>query len=198
VTEPDGPIFQKLNLTAKRPYTPRVYAGRILWKYFGAPMFRFSLPRAFRYRRWILRRFGAKLARNTYIYPSVDIFHPWWFTVGDHSTIGHEVVIYNLGPVSIGNHTVISQGAYVCAGTHDYTQPNLPLQRPPVNIGNGVWIAAQAFIGPGVTVGDNSVIAARAVVVKDVPSGVVVGGNPAKVIKPRLMRPYSDAAASST
>jgi acetyltransferase-like isoleucine patch superfamily enzyme len=69
----------------------------------------------------------------------------------------------------------------------------MPLQKPAIRIGQGVWIAAQAFIGPGVTIGDNCVIAARAVVTKDVPSGMVAGGNPAKVIKPRLMRPDSDA-----
>jgi putative colanic acid biosynthesis acetyltransferase WcaF len=75
----------------------------------------------------------------------------------------------------------------VCAGTHDYTKPNLPLERPPIAIGSGVWIAAGAFIGPGVTVGDNTVVGARAVVMSDVEPGVVVAGNPAKVIKQRPM-----------
>ncbi|MEE9211386.1 MAG: hypothetical protein V3U29_01905, partial [Phycisphaeraceae bacterium] len=84
-------------------------------------------------------------------------------------------------------HSVVSQDAHLCAGTHDYTQPHLPLQRPPINIGNGVWVCADAFIGPGVTIGDNSVVAARAVVTKDVPPGVVVGGNPAQVITHRPM-----------
>jgi putative colanic acid biosynthesis acetyltransferase WcaF len=76
----------------------------------------------------------------------------------------------------------------VCAGTHDYTRATLPLQRPPITIGDGVWVAAGAFIGPGVTVGDNCVIAARAVVAKDVPAGVVAGGNPCRVIKQRPMQ----------
>src|SRR5204863_7653015 len=88
--------------------------------------------------------------------------------------------------VSIADHSVISQDAYLCAGTHDYTQPTLPLLRPPITIGHGVWIAAGAFIGPDVTIGDNSVVGARAVVMKDVPPGVVVAGNPARVIKQRL------------
>ena len=96
-------------------------------------------------------------------------------------------MIYNLGPVTVGAHTVISQGSYVCAGTHDFTRPELPLLRPPITIGAGVWIAAQAFIGPDVTVGDNSIVGARAVVTKDVPPGMIVAGNPARVIRPRPM-----------
>jgi putative colanic acid biosynthesis acetyltransferase WcaF len=91
----------------------------------------------------------------------------------------------------------VSQDAYICAGTHDYTRPNLPLLRPTITIGDGVWVAAQAFLGPGVTVGDNCVIAARAVVVKDVPPGVVAGGNPCKVIKPRPMG-QTDLATEAT
>jgi len=102
--------------------------------------------------------------------------------------ISDGATIYNLGPVTIGDHTVISQDVYVCAGTHDYTRSNLPLLRPPIAIGSGVWICAGAFIGPGVTISDNSIVGARAVVMKDVPPGVVVAGNPAKVVKARIMQ----------
>jgi putative colanic acid biosynthesis acetyltransferase WcaF len=87
--------------------------------------------------------------------------------------------------VTIGDHSVISQYAYICAGTHDYTQPMLPLLRPPITIGNGVWIAAGAFIGPNVIIGDNTVVGARAVVMSSVEASVVVAGNPARVIKQR-------------
>jgi acetyltransferase-like isoleucine patch superfamily enzyme len=98
------------------------------------------------------------------------------------------VTIYNLGPVKIGDHSVISQDAYLCAGTHDYTLPTLPLLRTPITIGHGVWIAAGAFIGPGVSIGDNSVIGARSVVMKDIPADVIAAGNPCRVIKPREMK----------
>jgi putative colanic acid biosynthesis acetyltransferase WcaF len=64
----------------------------------------------------------------------------------------------------------------------------LPLLKPPIKVGSGVWIAREAFIGPGVTVHDNAVVGARAVVMKDVPPATVVAGNPAQVVKERAMK----------
>lgn len=101
--------------------------------------------------------------------------------------LSERVEIYNLGEVAIGSHTVLSQDVYVCAGTHDYTRPDLPLIRSTISIGSGVWICAGAFIGPGVVVGDNAVVGARAVATKAVPAGTIAAGNPAKVVRERPM-----------
>ena len=128
---------------------------------------------------------SARIGKPLFIRPTCRVMHPWLLETGDWVQLGDDVVVYNLGPIRIGRHTTVSQGTYLCAGSHDYTQPDLPLTRPPVTLGSGVWVAAQAFIGPGVTVGDNSVVGARAVVTRDVPPGVVVAGNPGRVIKPR-------------
>ncbi|MEX0776996.1 MAG: hypothetical protein WD042_14925 [Phycisphaeraceae bacterium] len=117
---------------------------------------------------------------------STRIMHPWLLSMGDHSMLSENVTVYNLGAVTIGSHTVVSQDVYICAGTHDYTKSDLPLQRCPIGVGHGVWICAGAFIGPNVAIGDNAVVGARAVVVKNVPAGMVVAGNPARIIKPRL------------
>lgn len=187
---PDTPprrIFHTLDRTARYPYSRNEYIKRMLWNIVQATLFRYSLPRAFGFRRWLVRLFGAKIGEHSGMRPNVRIVHPWLLEMGEWSMLGHGVVIYNLGPVKIGDHSVLSQEVYVCAGTHDYTKPNLPLVRPTITIGDGVWVAAQAFVGPGVTIGDNCVIAARAVVVKDIPDGVVAGGNPCRVIKPRPM-----------
>ena len=119
--------------------------------------------------------------------PSAKVKHPWLLTLGDYATLSDGVVVYNLGPVSIGDHSVLSQDVYVCAGTHDYTRPDLPLLRPSITVGRGVWVCAAAFLGPGITVGDNVIVGARAVVMKDVPEGVIVAGNPARVVKQRPM-----------
>lgn len=180
------PVFQQLNLYQRNPYTRSEYARRFLWAAVERTLFRFSPPRAFRWRAALLRLLGATIANNTRINRTCSVVHPWLLEVGEWSSIGPRASVYNLGRITIGRHTSISQDVTLCAGTHDHRQPGLPLVRSPITIGDGAWVAAQAFVGPGVTVGRNAVVAARAVVVKDVPPDVVVGGNPARVIKRRL------------
>jgi putative colanic acid biosynthesis acetyltransferase WcaF len=179
------PIFQTLDRTAAYPYSTGEYLRRYAWLVIQATLYRLPLPRAYGWRRSWLRLFGARLGKAAAVHATTKILHPWLLEIGDWSNLSSGVVVYNLGPVKIGHHTVISQDAYLCAGTHDYTQPTLPLLREPITVGSGVWIAAKAFIGPGVTIGDNTVVGACAVVVKDVTSGVVVAGNPARVLKDR-------------
>lgn len=93
--------------------------------------------------------------------------------------MGFDVLLYNLGPLRIGNRTTISQRAHLCGGTHDHRDPTMPLIKSPITIGDDVWVCADAFVGPGVTLGDRSIVAARAVVVKNVVDESIVGGNPA-------------------
>jgi putative colanic acid biosynthesis acetyltransferase WcaF len=181
-------IFHTLDRTASYPYSRKEYIRRVLWNIVHATVFRHSPPRAFGWRRFLIRAFGGKIGTHSGMRSSVRVFHPWLFEMGDWGMLAHGVVIYNLGLVKIGEHSVLSQNVYVCAGTHDHSLPNLPLLRPPITIGDGVWVAAQAFIGPNVTIGDNSVIGACAVVTKDVPPGVIAAGNPCRVIKPRDMK----------
>ncbi|MBC7834670.1 MAG: colanic acid biosynthesis acetyltransferase WcaF [Phycisphaerales bacterium] len=191
VPQPQAPavvgVFQRLDTTAAFPYSLGEYARRFAWELVQKTLFRFSPRRAARWRCFLLRRFGARLGTNVNIKSSTVVRHPWLLTVGDHSCLAEGVEVYNLGPVTIGDHTVLSQDVYVCAGTHDYTRPDLPLIRPPITIGSGVWVCAGAFIGPGVTVGDNSVVGARAVVSRSIPAGKVAAGNPAVVLKDRRM-----------
>jgi putative colanic acid biosynthesis acetyltransferase WcaF len=178
-------VFQQLDKVNPRPYTAREYAIRFAWQITAMLFFRTSPTRFFGWRRFLLRLFGANLQNTSIVRKTCSIMHPWLLTMGEFSTIGDRVSVYNLGPISIGNHTAVSQDAELCAGSHDYTKPNLPLTRPPITIGSGVWVCAGAFIGPGVTVGDNSIVGARSVVMKDVPPGVIVAGNPAVVVKQR-------------
>ncbi len=182
-----GEIFQRLDLCVGYPYTVQEYAKRSAWEWVHRLCVRTSPNRAYGWRRFWLKRFGAQMGQSSAIRPNTRVLHPWLLEMGDMSILSDGVTVYNLGQVTIGRHTVVSQDVYLCAGTHDHTRPELPLKREPITIGHGVWICAGAFIGPGVSIGDNSVVGARAVVTKDVPPGVVVGGNPAKVIKPREM-----------
>jgi putative colanic acid biosynthesis acetyltransferase WcaF len=178
--------FQRLDQCARHPYTVREYAQRFAWNLVNVTLFRWTPKRAWRFRNWLLALFGAQLGNLSSVGRKVKILHPWLLTVGERTAVADDVTVYNVGHVTIGDHTVISHRAYLCSGSHDYRKPDLPLLRLPIHIGNGVWVATQAFIGPGVTVHHNSVVGACAVVSKDVPEAVVVAGNPARIIGPRL------------
>ena len=181
------------NRTATK-YSRKEMTLRILWG-IGKWLFRLSPRPCFGWRRFVLRCFGAKVGMHVNTYPSAKIYFPWNLTVGDWSAIGEDVLVYNLGPVTIGNRATISHRAHLCAGTHDYTQPDLPLLKPPIIIGDQAWICAEAFVGPGVNVGDGAVVGACAVVMKDIEPWTVVAGNPPRFIKRREIK--SDQAKPS-
>src|SRR5262245_14522493 len=130
-------VFQQLDKCAGFPYTMRDYVRRALWEIVEATAFRWSPRRARGWRRFWLRLFGARVASTSHTRPSTRIMHPWLLTLGEYTTLSDGVVIYNLGPVSVGDHSVLSQDVYVCAGTHDYTRPDLPLMRPSITVGRG-------------------------------------------------------------
>lgn len=185
-------VFQQLDRNESFPYRKSEYLRRFAWLAVQATLYRFSPNRLPGWRRWLLRLFGAKIANRAAVNGKTHIMHPWLLEIGEWSCLAGGVSVYNLGPIKIGAHTVISQDAYLCAGTHDYTNPAMPLVRPPINIGSGVWICAGAFIGPDVTIGDNCVIAAKAVVTKDIPAGMIAGGNPCRVIKKREQQKFQE------
>lgn len=108
---------------------------------------------------------------------------PWNLRIAEHVVIGSRGNLYALAPITIESNVLISQGVHLCAGSHDYRQPNFPIAHAPITITSGTWIAAEAFIGPGVNIGPGSVVGARAVVMRDMPGFSVVAGNPARVIK---------------
>lgn len=115
---------------------------------------------------------------------------PWNLEIGSWSSIGKYAFIYNLGKISIGDKVTVSHRAHLCAGTHDYNDPTLPLRKPPIIICDQAWVCADAFIGPGVVVGEGCVVGARAVVTKDTSPWTVVAGNPAIFIKDRRIASF--------
>jgi putative colanic acid biosynthesis acetyltransferase WcaF len=188
-TDPSPPIFQTLDRCEPFPYSTSEYLRRVSWQIVQATLYRLPIPRGYAWRRFLLKCFGAKLAHRAGVHTTTRIMHPWLLEMGQWSMLGPGTTVYNLGKVTIGAHSVISQNVYLCAGTHDYTIPNLPLLRPEIRIGAGVWIAAGAFIGPGAIVGDNSVVGACSVVIGEIPHNVVAAGNPARILKPRKSPP---------
>lgn len=119
------------------------------------------------------------------IHPSVKIYAPWNLHIGEYSCIGPRVELYSKSLLTIGSQTVISQDSKIYTASHDISSLTLPLVLKPVVIGSHCWIAAGAFIGPGVHVHDYAVVGARSVVFKSVMSHEVVVGNPARAVKLR-------------
>ena len=169
---------------AAAKYSRKELFLRVLWGFWKLA-FRLTPRPCFALRRSLLRLFGAKVGVNVNIYPSALIYYPWNLEIGDNSSIGEWALVYNLGPVRIGARSTISQRVHLCAGTHDYTDPSMPLIKPPIEIGDEVWVCADAFVGPNVSIEARAIVAAASVVVKDVPSTTIVGGNPASKIKKR-------------
>src|SRR6476659_5313625 len=131
--------------------------------------FRWWCPRGFRVT--LLRAFGADIGENVFIRHRVRVLWPWKLTVGDDALIGEDVWLLNLEPIRIGSDVCLSQGAFLCTGSHDFDSDDFDYDNGPITIADGVWIAAEALVLRGVTVGSGTVIGARAVVRKDVPAG---------------------------
>lgn len=158
--------------------------GRVAWG-LTRPLFTYSPRVIWPWRRLLLRLFGAKIGKQVRINPNVSIMMPWNLVIDDYAGIGDRVILYALGEIRVGARATISQGAHLCAGTHDYREVSLPLRKCKIVIEEGAWICADAFIGPDVVIGTHAVVGARAVVVKNVGSNKIVAGNPAKEIGSR-------------
>ena len=160
---------------------------RLIWGVVYTLFFRYS-PRPFHsYRAFILRCFGARVGKGVHVYPRVRIWAPWTLDLGDECGIANGVELYSQGRITIGYRAILSQGTYLCTGTHDYTTAGHPLYTKPIVIGDRVWVAADCFIHPGVTIGAGAVIGARSVVTRDMPPWMVCAGHPCTPLKERIM-----------
>jgi putative colanic acid biosynthesis acetyltransferase WcaF len=150
----------------------------------------FSLSPQFMYgwRNFLLRLFGCRLGEDVIIRQSVRITYPWKVTIGSRAQIGDHVELYSLGPITIGHDAVISQRSYICTGSHDHRSPAFDIYAQPIVIQDQVWLAADCFVYPGVTVGQGAVVAARSTVIDDVEPYSIYAGSPATRRGPRTMR----------
>ena len=103
----------------------------------------------------------------------------------DGATIADDVEVYSVAPVTIGERTTISQFSHLCAATHDFEHPHFPLMPKPISIGADCWVAADVFVGPGVSIGNRTVVGARSSVFRDLPPGIIAAGTPAREIRRR-------------
>jgi putative colanic acid biosynthesis acetyltransferase WcaF len=161
---------------------------RLLWSVVWLTCIRWTPGFLNPWRIFLLTCFGAKVSSRAAIAGSARIWLPSNLQIGDRSTLGPGVDCYNMAPITIGERTVISQRAFLCAGTHDIQDADFQLVARPITIGNDVWIAAEAFVAPGVAVGDGTVLGARACAFDNLSSWTVYRGNPAVAIRARKWR----------
>lgn len=153
----------------------------ITWLLFAA----WTPPPLHSWRRVLLVLFGARLAPNARIYGSARIWYPPNLEMGHNAVIGPHVEIYCQAKITLGDHAVVSQFAHLVCGTHDIDDPAFPLRTAPIRIGPHAWIAANAYVGPGVTIGEGAVLGACGVAFKDLPAWTVHAGNPARHLRDR-------------
>lgn len=174
----------------KNRHSLRSKVARGVWMIVWAVLFR-PTPRGRLFMPWrafLLRCFGAKLGRGANVLPSCRVWQPWRLTMGDHSCLSERVDCYNAAEIIIGAQAVVSQDAFLCTASHDIGSPIMELTTAPVVIGAQAWVCARAVVLPGVRVGEGAVVAAAAVVTKDVSPWAIVGGNPARVLGRRELR----------
>lgn len=171
-------------------YTKKEKLRRLLWNIFSYIFFRpFNLPIFKKWRTLMLKLWGAKIDKKSVIHASAKIWAPWNLEVGQQTCIGPHTIIYNPGKIILGNKVTISQYSYLCTATHNYESKLHTLYWKEIKINDYAWVAARAFVGPGVTIGEGAIVGATASVYKDVEAWTVVGGNPAKFIKKRVLKP---------
>jgi putative colanic acid biosynthesis acetyltransferase WcaF len=163
------------------------FVKRTLWYFtnvifFLNPGFPFRSPKPA-----LLRLFGAKVGKGVVIHPGVNIKFPWKLRIGDNSWIGQRVWLDNLDTLTIGSNVVISQGAMIIQGSHDYKKVDYPTYSKPVVLEDGSWVGAGAIVTLGVTMKSHSVLAVGSVATKDLEAYTIYQGNPAQPVRERVM-----------
>jgi putative colanic acid biosynthesis acetyltransferase WcaF len=170
---------------------------RLLWRTVWIFLFRPSPRLLHAWRRALLRLFGAKLGRGTYVYPSVQVWAPWNLEMHDHSCLSHFVDCYCVDKITLERYATVSQHSFLCTATHEYNKRDMPLVTGPIHIGEHAWVTASVFIGPGVSIGQGAVVGAHSSVTRDVAPWVVVAGCPAKQVGVRNPTEFISTAGTA-
>lgn len=156
----------------------------ISWFFLARP-----LPRSLGnwWKVFLIRAFGGKIHSTSKIYSTAKIYMPWNLEMHEYSCLAPGVDCYNVAKITIGAHSTVSQKSFLCSASHDVTKSNTPLIYSPITLEDQVWIGSSAFIGRGVTIGQGAVVGATASVYNDVKPWTIVGGNPSKFLKNRVI-----------
>lgn len=174
----------------KNRHSIKSKVARVVWNIAWALLFR-PTPRGNLFRPWrivLLKLFGARVKWSSNVLPSCRIWQPWKLTMGAYSCLSEDVDCYTVDEITIGDQATVSQGVKLCTAGHETSSETMELTFAPIAIGANAWVAGWSIVMPGVTIGDGAVVAAGAVVTKDVEPWTVVGGNPAKVLKKRILK----------
>jgi putative colanic acid biosynthesis acetyltransferase WcaF len=172
-----GPSFSLKNRIQRATWN-------ITWKLLAA----WTPPPLHGWRRFLLHVFGADIAPTARVYGSVRIWLPSNLQLGKYSVIGPGATVYNMSKITLGDYTTVSQGAHLCTGTHDIEDPHFQLKSRPITIGSRAWVAADAFVGPGVCIGEGAVLGARGCAFRALEDWTVYTGNPATPVRKRNVR----------
>lgn len=141
-----------------------------------------------RWRVVVLRAFGARIGKGVVVKPYLKVKFPWRLRIGDYAWLGEHVWIDNLAQVDIGDHACVSQGAYLCTGSHDWRQKSFDLITRPIILEDGAWVGAMARVAPGVRIGYGAVLTFGSVATNDLPEMTICTGNPAIPLKHRRIQ----------
>ncbi len=169
------------------PWTRREQIRMLLWETCWTLLCRWTPKPLNPWRLFWLRRFGCQMTGAPFVHQRAKVQLPWNLILHDRACLGDGAVAYSLGVIEIGARATVAQEAYLCTGTHDFSDINIPLVTAKVTIGEDAFVGARAFLLPGVTIGPGAVIGAASLVSKDMPPWTICVGHPCKPLKPRVI-----------
>jgi putative colanic acid biosynthesis acetyltransferase WcaF len=183
----NSPIYgvSDLPLNGGPSFTLKNKLLRLLWNVVWFFFASWTPSRLHAYRRALLRLFGAQMGVRADVRGSARVWLPSNLVMHDHALIGPDVICYNQDLITIGKRALVSQGAFLCCGSHDVNHPHFPLITKPIVIEENAWVAAYSMVGPGVVIHKGAVLGARAVTFSNLEQASVYIGNPAVKIKDR-------------
>lgn len=185
MTKPLEPVDRAQTSQFASPWSGRERALRLLWEFCWWLFCSWTPKPANAWRLFWLGVFEAKIDGTPFVHQRARIAIPWKLTLHDRACLGDRANAYSLGEIEIGPRATVAQEAYLCTGSHDFTDPAMPLVVAKITIEEDAFVGARAFIMPGVTIGARTLVGACSVVTHDLPADVIAAGNPCRVIRPR-------------
>lgn len=158
-----------------------------LWEIIQGTVFRYSPFFARKFRVFLLNLFGAKISYSCSVESTAFIYHPWKLSMGFKSSLGRNSYISCEGGVNIGQYVCVGRDVNILSGSHNISSKLFEMIISPITIKDGAWIATGAYVLPGISIGNSSVVGAASMVTKDVPDNMVAAGNPVRLIKKRFL-----------